>query len=398
MKIFPKILFSLLMATSVFAQEWDEDGWASTYATMAAFENRPNGDPELFNRPGYVKPIIDNLGNVLNSNWFASATVSEKIGFEVGLPISLIFIGDDDKSFNEFGMNSPTIFGGHADLSQPADVLLDGPRVYGNKTLSNLSVFTYPYLQTAVSFYHARLVMRGMFLPAISELRKFNLFGIGGQYSFGHLFQYMLPPAAQPLDVSVVLGYNTSGISYQPEDYSGTLNLDISTFTFDIVIGYKPTYFFEVMMTLGYQYANMASSGRMVCLATEAGGVPSPHFGQVINPNISVEGNSGFKFGLEVAFSLGASFHPVIGFDYAGKSSFTTNILYFKQQFDEDKTPDEIAKEKGYVRGAKKEESAKSEDSESEDSDSEEVADESSDETSAEDSTESAPDEEDDEE
>ncbi|MBR5694547.1 MAG: hypothetical protein IKX42_12790 [Fibrobacter sp.] len=398
MKIFPKILFSLLMATSVFAQEWDEDGWASTYATMAAFENRPNGDPELFNRPGYVKPIIDNLGNVLNSNWFASATVSEKIGFEVGLPISLIFIGDDDKSFNEFGMNSPTIFGGHADLSQPADVLLDGPRVYGNKTLSNLSVFTYPYLQTAVSFYHARLVMRGMFLPAISELRKFNLFGIGGQYSFGHLFQYMLPPAAQPLDVSVVLGYNTSGISYQPEDYSGTLNLDISTFTFDIVIGYKPTYFFEVMMTLGYQYANMASSGRMVCLATEAGGVPSPHFGQVINPNISVEGNSGFKFGLEVAFSLGASFHPVIGFDYAGKSSFTTNILYFKQQFGEDKTPDEIAKEKGYVRGAKKEESAKSEDSESEDSDSEEVADESSDETSAEDSTESAPDEEDDEE
>lgn len=393
MKIFPKILFSLLMATSVFAQEWDEDGWASTYATMAAFEARADGNPLLFGRPGYVKPIIDNLGNVLNSNWFASATVSEKIGFEVGLPISLIFIGDDDKSFNEFGMNSPTIFGGHADLSQPADVLLDGPRVYGNKTLSNLSIFTYPYLQTAVSFYHARLVMRGMFLPAISELRKFNLFGIGGQYSFGHLFQYMLPPAAQPLDVSVVLGYNTSGISYQPEDYSGTLNLDISTFTFDIVIGYKPTYFFEVMMTLGYQYANMASSGRMVCLATEAGGVPSPHFGQVINPNISVEGNSGFKFGLEVAFSLGASFHPVIGFDYAGKSSFTTNILYFKQQFGEDKTPDEIAKEKGYVRGAKKEESAKSEDS-----DSEEVADESSDETSAEDSTESAPDEEDDEE
>lgn len=392
MKNFPKILLPLLLVSVVFAQEWDEDGWASTYASMAAFENRPDGDPELFNRPGYVKPIIDNLGNVLNSNWFASATVGEKLGFEVGLPISLIFIGDDDKSFNEFGMNTPTIFGGHADLNQPVDVLLDGPRVYGNKTLSNLSLFTYPYLQTAVSFYHARLVLRGMFLPSISELHKFNLFGIGAQYSFGHLFQYKLPPAAQPLDVSVVLGYNTSGISYQPEDYSGALDLDISTFTFDVVVGYKPTYFFEVMMTLGYQYANMASSGQMICLATQTGGVPSPHYGQVINPNISVEGNSGFKFGLEVAFSLGASFHPVLGFDYAGKSSFTTNILYFKQQFGEDKTPDEIAKEKGYVRGAKKEESAKSEESESE-----EVADESNDETSAEDSTESAPDEEDDE-
>ena len=358
MKNFPKILLPLLLVSAVFAQDWDEDGWASTYASMAAFENRPDGDPELFNRPGYVKPIIDNLGNVLNSNWFASASVGEKLGFEVGLPISLIFIGDDDKTFNEYGMMSPTIFGGHADLTQPVDVLLDGPRVYGNKTLSNLSLFTYPYLQTAVSFYHARLVLRGMFLPSISELRKFNLFGIGAQYSFGHLFQYKLPPAAQPLDVSVVLGYNTSGISYQPDDYSGSLDLDISTFTFDVVVGYKPTYFFnffEVMMTLGYQYANMASSGHMVCLATETGGVPSPHYGQVINPNISVEGNSGFKFGLEVAFSLGASFHPVLGFDYAGKSSFTTNILYFKQQFGEDKTPDEIAKEKGYVRGAKQE-------------------------------------------
>ena len=146
------------------------------------------------------------------------------------------------------------------------------------------------------------------------------------------------------------------------------------------------------MMTLGYQYANMASSGHMTCLATETGGVPSPHYGQTINPNISVKGNNGFKFGLEVAFSLGASFHPVLGFDYAGKSSFTTNILYFKQQFGEDKTPDEIAKEKGYVRGAKKEESAKSEDSESE-----EVAAESSDEASTDDSAESATEEEDEE-
>ena len=111
MKNFPKILLPLLLVSAVFAQEWDEDGWASTYASMAAFENRPNGNPALFNRPGYVKPIIDNLGNVLNSNWFASATVGEKLGFEVGLPISLIFINDDDKTFNEYGMNSPTIFG-----------------------------------------------------------------------------------------------------------------------------------------------------------------------------------------------------------------------------------------------------------------------------------------------
>ena len=355
MKELAKFSFALLLGATVLANAWDSDGWASTYESMAAFENRPDGNPYLFNRPGYVKPIIDNLGNVLNSNWFASATVGGPLGFEAGIPISLIFLGDDDKTFNEYGMSSPTIFGGHADMTLDPSTLAEGSQVYGNKTLSNLSVFTYPYLQTALSFYHARLVLRGMFLPSISELQKFNLFGIGAQYSFGHLFQYMLPPAAQPLDVSVVLGYSTSGISYQPEDYSGSLDLDVSAFTFDVVIGYKPVYFFEVMMTLGYQYANMKASGVLTCLEKEVGGVPSVNYGEVITPNISVNGNNGFKFGLEVAFSLGSSFHPIVGFDYAGKSSFTTNILYFKQQFGDDKTPDEIAKEKGYVRGAKKE-------------------------------------------
>ncbi len=358
MKALAKISLAFLIGTASNALAWDEGGWASTFESIAAFESRPDGNPFdingklIYNRPGYVKPIIDNLGNVLNSNWFASATVSKVPGFEAGIPISLIFIGDDDKKFNEYGMEVPTIFGGHADLSQDPFVLATGPQVYGNKTMSGLALFTYPYLQVAGNFYHARLVLRGMWLPSISELQKFNLFGIGAQYSFGHLFQYMLPSAAQPLDVSVVLGYSTSGISYQPEDYSGTLDLDIDAFTFDVVIGYKPVFFVEVMMTLGYQYANMASSGQLICNAKDMTGMPAEHFGEVISPNISVEGKSGFKFGLEVAFSLGSAFHPVVGFDYAGKSSFTLNALYFKQEFGEDKTPDEIAKEKGYVRGA----------------------------------------------
>jgi hypothetical protein len=52
-----------------------------------------------------------------------------------------------------------------------------------------------------------------------------------------------------------------------------------------------------------------------------------------IHPNITVKGDNGFRFGLEVAFQIG-SFHPVLGYDYVGKSAFTTNILYFKQSSD----------------------------------------------------------------
>lgn len=350
--------FLILGLGSAFAT--DEDGWASTYESLSAFQKSPvSKDSSLnpyANRPGYVKPIIDNLGNVLNSNWYVSASVPQSFTFEAGLPISIISIGDDDRNYTEnaeflgqsIAYETPTIFGDHRDMAQA-----DDGRIYGNKTLNGLGLFTYPYIQLGASFYHARVVFRGMFLPSISELRKFNLFGFGLQYSFGHFFQYMLPPAVQPLDVSIVFGYNTSGIGYRPEDYEGELNLDVSTTNFAIVIGYKPVSFIEVMMSLGYQSAEMKSSGNLVCTAREFG-QPTGDYGKTITPDITVEGNNGFRFGLEVAFQLGKSFHPVVGFDYAGKSSFTTNVLYFKQQFGEDKTPDEIAKEKGFVRGAKK--------------------------------------------
>lgn len=359
------LLASIILGLgSAFAT--DENGWASTYESLSAFQKSPvSKDGTLnpyANRPGYVKPIIDNLGNVLNSNWYVSASVPQSFTFEAGLPISIISIDSDDRNYTEnaeilgqsIAYETPTIFGEHRDMNQA-----DDGRIYGNKTLNGLGVFTYPYIQLGASFYHARVVFRGMFLPSISELTKFNLFGFGLQYSFGHFFQYMLPPAAQPLDVSIVFGYNTSGIGYRPEDYEGELNLDVSTTNFAFVIGYKPVSFIEVMMSLGYQSAEMKSSGHLKCVAKEFGNPDySRGYGATIDPDITVEGNNGFRFGLEIAFQLGKSFHPVVGFDYAGKSSWTTNVLYFKQQFGEDKTPDEIAKEKGFVRGAKKSETA----------------------------------------
>ena len=361
MKTLAKYTIAILLGAASIASAADGEGWATIYESIAAFENRPGGDARIFNRPGYVKPIIENLGNVLNSNWYVSANVPQSLAFEFGLPIALIPINDEDRSFKEKDAsgqshNVPTIFGDKWD--SVADPRNDSNFVYGNETLNGLGVFTYPYLQLGVSMFHARVVARGMWLPAISELRGFSLLGFGIQYSFGRWFQYMLPKPAQGLDVSLVFGYNSSSISYKPKDYTGQLDLDISATTFDVVIGYKPFNIFEVMMTLGYQSATMESSGKLTCQAKDAFGNPSAYYEQTLTPNISVEGNSGFKFGIAIALQLGKSFHPVAGLDYAGKSSFTTNILYLRQQFGEDKTPDEIAKDKGYVRGAKKEEKA----------------------------------------
>ena len=327
MKKLALIATLILGASSAFAM--DDSGWASEYESMSAF------DSQLGNRSGYVKPIIDNLGNVLNSNWYSSASVPQSFTFEAGLPISIIPIGDDDKSYG----GKPTIFGDHGNPEAPSDT------IYGNKTLNGLGVFTYPYLQMGASFYHFRAVLRMMYLPSISELREFSLFGIGFQYSFGHFFQYMLPKAAQPFDVSIVYGYNSSTIGYRPDAFEGKLGLDISTHNFSFVFGYKPVNFFEVMMSLGYQSAEMMSYGELYQQD------PYDIFRKnEIYPDITIKGNNGFRFGIAIALQI-SSLHPVIGYDYAGKSSFTTNVLYFKSQFGKDKTPDEIAKDKGYVRG-----------------------------------------------
>lgn len=309
MKTITKIISAIALSAAVTAFAADKDGWATTNESLGAFY-------KIAGRSGYAKPIIDNVGNVLNSNWYASASVPQSFAFEAGLPFAIVPIGDDDRSYSQKNIlgsvKLPTIFGDHG----PA---YDNTKIYGNETLNSLPIFTYPYLQMAFSYYHARLVLRGMWLPPISELKGFNLLGIGAQYSFGHFFQKQLPPALQSLDVSAVFGYSSSTIKYQPKEHTSPLILDLTGITADVIIGYKPTKEVEVMMTLGYQYANMESSGKPTA------GAPSY--------DLSVKGNSGFKFGLEVAFTLGNSFHPVVGFDYAGKSSFTTNVLYFQQQF-----------------------------------------------------------------
>jgi hypothetical protein len=324
-----KLFLAALIMGAAAATAMDDSGWATQFESMSAF------DSQYGNRSGYVKPIIDNLGNVLNSNWYASASVPQSFTFEAGLPISIIPIGDDDKSYD----GKPTIFGDHGNPEAPSDT------IYGIKTLNGLGVFTYPYLQMGASFYHFRAVLRMMYLPSISDLRKFSLFGIGFQYSFGHFFQYMLPKAAQPFDVSIVYGYNSSSIGYRPDEFDGKLGLDVSTHNFSFVFGYKPVNFFEVMMSLGYQSAEMLSYGELYQID------PYTNFRKnEIYPDITVKGNNGFRFGIAIALQIN-SFHPVLGYDYAGKSSFTTNVLYFRQQFGKDKTPDEIAKDKGYVRG-----------------------------------------------
>lgn len=323
-------LFTALTAVTAFA----EPEWASIYHSLIAFDERP--EVAGGNRPGYVKPIATNLGTVLNSNWYASASVPQSLSFEAGMPFALVPMGTDDQ---EYAGGAPTMFGdkkyewGTTSATIGSDMGCTGNGtcyvVNGNKNLHNLPLFTYPYLQLAAGFYHARVVLRGMYLPSISELQGFSLFGFGLQYSFGQFIWPYLPPIMENFDVSLVFGMNFSSIGYTPEDYVGELDLDITTTDFEIVFGFKPIKLVELMLHIGYETSSMKSSGHLESHDPDS-------YGAQIEPTLSVDGNNGFRIGFSVALSLGDAFHPVVGVDAGTKTSFTTNVLYFKQQFGED--------------------------------------------------------------
>jgi len=324
-----RIILSMgLFASTIFSADW-----SSNYQSMAAF------DPNLAegNRPGYIKPLATYIGSVLNANWLTSVSIPQNFSFEAGLPFNIVFIDDQDRTYSNSDVS--TIFGGQEEYVWDTELQRDV--IGGNEDLNGLSIFTLPYLQLGFSYYHAKILLRGMYFPSVSELQGYNLLGFGLQYSFGHFFIDKLPPALRDFDVSLLFGYNSAFIGYTPEDFTGELNLDFTTTHTMFVIGYKPIEAVEIMLSMGYETSEMASSGHLVA-PSDAGEVGA---GGAINPGLTVNGRSGFRMEIEFAFSIGTSFHPVIGADFGATNAINTNVLYFNQTFGEEEKVEKTATE-----------------------------------------------------
>ncbi|MDR1760245.1 MAG: hypothetical protein LBR60_06940 [Fibrobacter sp.] len=309
-----KKFFSVLIAAASVSFAAD---WASSYQTMIAFDKtRAEG-----NRPGYVKPLATYFSAVQNGSWLTGVTVPKSLSFEIGLPINLAFIADREYT----SANVATIFGKKEEYVYNQEI---GRNVIGgNENLNGLSVFTVPALQAGIGFYHAKILLRAMWLPTISELQSYNQLGIALQYSFAQYFRKHLPPALRSLDVSLLWGYNNTDVSYTPDKFAGSLDLDFSSHHFMIAFGYSPVQLIEVMLSLGYETSNMDASGKV--WQEES---PS----DVILPNMNIDGRSGFRLGIEIAFTLGQSFHPVVGPGIGAANTMNANLLYFKQSFGKD--------------------------------------------------------------
>lgn len=318
----------------------------SLQRTLKAFEDKP----------GYVQPLATWFGTFTNQDWFQSARVGDGFGWDFSLPIGIGFLDSDDHTYTStFDSNCdklraqgynlpadkcpssytvPTIVGpatnvhyyrydiDPTDASGQGVVLTDGGYADdGDENLRKISTLGMTWAQLGFSYRHARVAMRFMALPEISELSTYRHLGFGLQYSLGHFFAHKLPPA-HPVDVSLATTYNFIKVGYSPKDYTGELVMDIFTQWHALVVGTRFGQHVELFTELGYETSNIESSGHLV---------PKVEGNDEISPRVSVDGRNGFKASINIALHFG-NYQPVLGISRGAQTGVNAGILNFGKE------------------------------------------------------------------
>lgn len=176
----------------------------------------------------YVSPLPHALGAGLNNAWWTTAKPHKKLGFDVTLSITPIFIPDGHKSFNIgndgelTGGETATIFGG----------LSDGGRVeYGSSSVSmpnglGTSFVVTPMLQAGIGLpFKTEIDVR--YSPEL-KLKSFelNLMGVGVKHD---LLQWIPVLNKVPIDLSVMAGHTILNTGFDIQDQGMDLSVQATT-------------------------------------------------------------------------------------------------------------------------------------------------------------------------
>lgn len=314
----------------------------SLQRTLKAFEDKP----------GYVQPLATWFGSFTNSGWATSARVNRGFGWEFALPVvGIAYLDQADHTYtssfddgcaevNAAGYDCPstsyevpTIMGPQTNVEYTRYMVDPSGQSYvsmsggfaddGDETLREISTLGTAWVQTSFSYEHAKLILRGAPLGWVSvgEFQGYNHLGFALQYSLGHYFAQYLPPA-YPVDVSLLTSYNFISIGYSPKDYSGELNLDITSMWHALVVGTRLGSHFEVFTELGYETSTLKSSGKLVAKVEGE---------DDINPRVQVDGRNGFKASFNIALHFG-SYHPAVAISQGAQTANNINILNFGKE------------------------------------------------------------------
>lgn len=321
--MFKHLVLSFLAATTVFAGKLDD--------ALRSFEDNP----------GYSSPVATYMGTIQNTGLVHSAQVAKGFTWGMGLDFNLAFLSQDDVNYTwnrttncQTILNQkaeyeslgytvggscdlkekktlPTIFGGStqerltqygfSQVGNAADstfVIEGDPSVNVNEGLFSDSDYEFltrmmimPLAYVQFGYEHTQAKIRGMYFGlSVGDNSFSTLFtGLSLQHDVGHYFTKPLP-----VDLSILSSWSTWGVNFESEDYTGSLSLDGLVHQYSIVVG-KKWGVIELTSEIGYEISSFEASGEMV----------KKDDGETITPQVTVDGNNGFKVALNLSFDFG---------------------------------------------------------------------------------------------
>ena len=292
---------------------------------------------------GYIQPFATLFGSMTNSGWYQSASVARGFSFYLGMPINLVQISDDDRTFKGSIPDNGCI-AYHKDnpsgkTSCPESIGYTGQTIFGKGKGPTLSMHNYDLAtktvtpgidtltsdglagvaamnwipfgmpQIGISYYHTELKLRYIALPL--QVVSMSMPGFGLQ----HDFAWAMPNS--PVHASLAANWTLLSAEWTPGgDISGKMKLDGSAATYNALAGWTWKNWLEVFTEIGWETASLKSSGSLILNAKKS-------TAELVKPNLTMEGRNGFRMSLNLAFHLGydAVLGQNIGADFGNQVS-----------------------------------------------------------------------------
>jgi hypothetical protein len=304
------LLFSLILTSSLQA------GRGST--TISSINKQP----------GYMRPFATTVGTMANSGWIQTSSIEKEFEFGFSLPISLVYIGKNDKqytdSYTNFNNESvsisvPTVFGS---IKKPiiyrgSNQTIPDSTTFrpGLEEFQNLALLPYITLQASVSLYYTELKLRYIGLPLSNS--SFNFPGIGLQHDFHHFFPTF------PIAVSLEGNLTFLNASFTPGDeLEGTLKTGGIASFLGIVAGYRPSDKFELFLETGWDHSHVSASGTIISSEDD--------IIETIPVDNTISGRNAFRIALSVAVPL--RYNPVAGVIAGAQWGNLINLFSFRSK------------------------------------------------------------------
>jgi hypothetical protein len=298
----------------------------------------------------YIQPFATIFGTATNSGWYQSAGVGKGFGFYFGIPISLTYLADADRTYSgsytdqgcvtahsknpsaacqeatsftaptAFGrIKAPTLHKTTPDINgNPVAPGTDSALSDGLGELSAFNILPFAEPQLSFNFYHTELKLRyiGLPIPHFS----FSMPGIGIQHDISSFAPIPFPG----VHASVAGNMTWLSAEFEPGgNIDGTLEMDGYSYFFGVLAGYTLMGWGEVFLETGWEGAHMHSGGNLIL--KDSG---DPAKDEVVKPNLNVDGRNGFRASLSVAIHFG--YQAVISQGAGAELSQNVNILGYR--------------------------------------------------------------------